>query len=139
MSVTLAVLLVFLNTLQYRVMLFDYPMEIFIGVVAVLFMLLGVWMANKLSVKPAQNIQTLANESLQTKSNFELNNDSRLTQRELEVLQLMALGMSNHEIADKLCVSLPTVKSHSSNLYEKLGVKRRTQAVIQAKSLKIIP
>lgn len=139
MSVSLSLLLIFLNTLQYRVMLFDYPMEIFIGVVAVLFMLLGIWMANKLSLKPnLQNVESV-NSNLQADSNFESTDTLGLTQREMDVLNLMALGMSNHEIADKLCVSIPTVKSHSSNLYEKLGVKRRTQAVIQAKSLKIIP
>lgn len=139
MSVSLSLLLVFLNTLQYRVMLFDYPMEIFIGVVAVLFMLLGIWMANKLSLKPSLDRVGSLNSNLPTTLNFEGTDTLGLTQREMEVLSLMALGMSNNEIANKLCVSVPTVKSHSSNLYEKLGVKRRTQAVIQAKSLKIIP
>lgn len=139
MSVSLSLLLILLNTLQYRVMLFDYPMEIFIGVVAILFMLLGIWMANKLSLKPENDQLEKANSALPISSNFEGTDNMGLTQREMEVLHLMALGLSNHEIADKLCVSLPTVKTHSSNLYEKLGVKRRTQAVIQAKSLKIIP
>ncbi len=61
-----------------------------------------------------------------------------LSSRELEVLQLMAEGLSNQEIAERLFLSLATVKTHSSNLFEKLDVKRRTQAVEKARQLKLI-
>lgn len=61
-----------------------------------------------------------------------------LSSREMEVLQLMAQGLSNQEIADKLFLSVPTVKTHSSNLFFKLDVKRRTQAIEKARQLKII-
>ena len=59
-------------------------------------------------------------------------NYAKLSPREMEVLQLMAEGLANQEIADKLFVSLPTVKTHASNIYQKMDVKRRTQAVQEA-------
>ncbi|HJP63377.1 MAG TPA: LuxR C-terminal-related transcriptional regulator, partial [Mucilaginibacter sp.] len=62
-----------------------------------------------------------------------------LSKRELEVLQLMALGLSNQEIADKLFVSLNTIETHSAQVFEKMEVKRRTQAVDTGKKLGLIP
>jgi ATP/maltotriose-dependent transcriptional regulator MalT len=56
----------------------------------------------------------------------------------MEVLQLMAEGLSNQEIAGRLFLSLNTIKTHSSNIFEKLDVRRRTQAVEQARKLNII-
>ncbi|WP_419794084.1 LuxR C-terminal-related transcriptional regulator [Pseudomonas palleroniana] len=61
--------------------------------------------------------------------------DNPLSQRELEVLQLIALGNSNLEIADRLFISLHTVKTHARRIHSKLGVERRTQAVAKAKTL----
>nr|WP_131458422.1 LuxR C-terminal-related transcriptional regulator [Jiulongibacter sediminis] len=61
-----------------------------------------------------------------------------LTERELEVLNAAAEGLSNQEIADKLFISMPTVKTHLSNCYDKLGVKRRTQALLKAKELELL-
>ena len=62
-----------------------------------------------------------------------------LTERELEVLQLLAQGLANREIARQLFISLPTVKSHTRNIYGKLGVHNRRQAVTEAKALGILP
>jgi len=62
-----------------------------------------------------------------------------LSKRELEVLQLIAEGLSNQEIAQRLFISLRTVKWHTSNIYGKLGVKNRTQAVVKARSLGVLP
>jgi len=62
-----------------------------------------------------------------------------LSKRELEILNLLAQGHSNQEIAAKLFVSLSTVKTHIQNLFEKLDVKRRIQAVEKAKRLRLIP
>jgi LuxR family maltose regulon positive regulatory protein len=62
-----------------------------------------------------------------------------LTERELEVLQLLAEGLSNREIGQRLYISLPTVKSHTRNIYGKLGVHSREQAVVQARALGILP
>jgi ATP/maltotriose-dependent transcriptional regulator MalT len=63
----------------------------------------------------------------------------RITPRELEILNLMAQGMSNREIAEKLFVSENTVKTHSSRVFDKLGAKRRTQAVQLGKELGLLP
>ncbi|MBA3568039.1 MAG: response regulator transcription factor [Pyrinomonadaceae bacterium] len=62
-----------------------------------------------------------------------------ITKRELEILELIAQGMSNREIAEKLFVSENTVKTHSSRLFDKLSAKRRTQAVQIGKELGLIP
>ena len=62
-----------------------------------------------------------------------------LSKRELEILSLLAQGHSNQEIAAKLFVSLSTVKTHIQNLFEKLDVKRRMQAVEKGKRLNLIP
>jgi ATP/maltotriose-dependent transcriptional regulator MalT len=62
-----------------------------------------------------------------------------ITKRELEILELIAQGMSNREIADKLFVSENTVKTHSSRLFDKLSAKRRTQAVQIGKEIGLIP
>jgi len=62
-----------------------------------------------------------------------------ISKRELEVLELISRGLSNQQIADTLFVSLNTIKTHSSNLFLKLDVNRRTQAVQRAKELRLIP
>ncbi len=64
---------------------------------------------------------------------------SGITPRELEILELIASGLSNKEIADRAFVSENTVKTHSSRVFEKLNVRRRTQAVQQGKALRLIP
>ena len=61
-----------------------------------------------------------------------------ITRRELEVLQLIDLGLSNREIADSLIITTETVKRHAYNIYGKLGVKRRTQAVARARNLSLL-
>jgi LuxR family maltose regulon positive regulatory protein len=62
-----------------------------------------------------------------------------LSERELEVLTLIAEGLSNREIAAELVLSLPTIKWHTSNIYGKLGVGNRTTAVARARELQILP
>ena len=77
-----------------------------------------------------------------TSENIQINETERtklgLSNREMEVLSLMAKGLSNQEIADQLYLSLPTIKTHSSKLFEKMEVKRRTQAIEKAKRLQLI-
>ena len=142
-SISLAVLLFFLKWLELRFILFDHSFEIYIGFIAVIFTGLGIWLALKLS-KP--KIETLVVEKevyVARNENFILNTSLitqlEISKRELEILNLMAQGHSNQEIAAKLFVSLSTVKTHIQNLFEKLEVKRRTQAVEKAKRLNLIP
>jgi LuxR family maltose regulon positive regulatory protein len=61
-----------------------------------------------------------------------------LTPRELEIIRLICKGYSNPEIASKLVVTLNTIKKHTSNIYSKLGVRSRTQAIARAHELKLL-
>jgi len=130
----LAALITLLKFLEYRLFVRDLSMEFYIGIIAVMFTILGIWAGFKLTKRKPSNI---------TNPNFHFD-EARLeglgiSTREYEVLELMAKGLSNQEIADKLFVSLNTVKTHSSNLFLKLEAKRRTQAIQRAKELNLIP
>lgn len=142
-GISLAVLMFVLKWLELRFIIFDHSFEIYVGLIAILFTALGIWLALKLS-KP--KIETLIVEKevyVARTEDFVLNasliSRLELSKRELEILNLMAQGHSNQEIAASLFVSLSTVKTHNQNLFEKLDVKRRTQAVEKAKRLNLIP
>src|SRR6185503_17020586 len=142
-SISLAFLLFLLKWLELRFIIFDHSFEIYIGFIAVIFTALGIWLALKLS-KPKVETIVIEKEVYVTRNeNFILNTSLiaqlELNKRELEVLNLMAGGHSNQEIAAKLFISLSTVKTHIQNLFQKLDVKRRTQAVEKAKRLNLIP
>jgi NarL family two-component system response regulator LiaR len=133
-GLALAALITLLKFLEYRLFVRDLSMEFYIGIIAVMFTVLGIWAGLKLTKRKTIII---------TNPNFQFD-ESRLerlgiSKREYEVLELMAKGLSNQEIADKLFVSLNTVKTHSSNLFLKLDAKRRTQAIQKAKELNLIP
>lgn len=139
----MALLLFLLKWLELRFILVDYSFEIYIGFIAIIFTALGVWLALKLSKPKIETVVLEKEVYVQRNENFELDTSliSRLelSKRELEILGLLAKGHSNQEIAAKLFVSLSTVKTHNQNLFEKLDVKRRTQAVEKAKRLNLIP
>lgn len=139
---SLAVLLFLLKWLELRYIIFDHAFEIYAGCIAALFTALGIWLALKLSKPKVQTVVVEREVYISTPPDFTPNEKEidklGLSKRELEVLQLMAEGLSNQEIAERLFVSLNTVKTHSSRLFEKLDVKRRTQAVEKAKRLLII-
>jgi DNA-binding CsgD family transcriptional regulator len=141
-SISLAFLLFLLKWLELRFIIFDYSFEIYIGLTSIIFTALGIWLALTLS-KPKIETIVVEKEVYVTGRGFILNtsliSQLELSKRELEVLNLMAQGHSNGEIATKLFVSLSTVKSHNQNLFVKLDVKRRTQAVEKAKRLSLIP
>jgi two-component system, NarL family, response regulator LiaR len=138
----MAALMFLLKWLELRLIIFDHAFEIYVGAIAIVFTGLGIWLALKLS-KPKVETIIVEKEIYVRSDSFFLNeqalNDLNLSKRELEVLQLMAEGLSNHEISERLYVSLSTVKTHSRNLFDKLGVARRTQAIDRAKKLFIIP
>ncbi|MEO6523273.1 MAG: LuxR C-terminal-related transcriptional regulator [Mucilaginibacter sp.] len=139
---SLAALLFLMKWLEWHFIIVNYAFELYAGFIAVIFTGLGIWLALKLS-KPKTTIVTVEKELLISSDTFILNEaaltETGLSRRELEVLQLMAGGLSNQEIAEKLFVSLNTIKTHSSNVFEKLEVQRRTQAVEKAKRLSLIP
>ena len=146
-GISLAILLFVMRWLQLRLIIFNHAFEIYIAAIALIFTGLGIWLALKLT-KPKVEIKVVEQvvervHQVENTSEFKLNEtaliESGLSKRELEVLELMATGLSNQEIALKLFVSLNTIKTHSSKVFEKLDVKRRTQAVEKAKRLSLIP
>src|SRR5688572_795418 len=141
-GIAMAALMFLLKWLELRLIIFDHAFEIYVGAIASIFTGLGIWLALKLS-KPKVQTVVVEKEVYVRRDSFLLNerelNNLNLSKRELEVLQLMAEGLSNHEIAERLYVSLSTIKTHSRNLFDKLGVARRTQAIDKAKKLFIIP
>jgi len=132
-AIALAALTGILKFIEYRFFVRDLSLEFYLGVVAILFAGLGVWAGLRLTRRKV----VIANPD------FKLNEPELqrlgISKREYEVLELMAQGLSNQEIADKLFVSLNTVKTHSSNLFMKLDARRRTQAVRRAKEFGLLP
>jgi NarL family two-component system response regulator LiaR len=134
-SAALALLVFLLKFVEYRYFVRDLSLEFYIGLVAVLFTVIGIWAGLKITGKKTVVIT-------QPAAVFKVNEDQLrqlgISKREYEVLELMARGLSNQEIGDQLFVSLNTVKTHSSNLFLKLDVKRRTQAIQKAKELHLL-
>ncbi len=130
----LAVLVVCLQILEYRFFIRDLSIEVYVGLIASFFTALGIWLGLKLINKKSEP-QFLSAENLVIDA-AKLQAYG-ISERELQVLQLMAQGLSNQEIANQLFVSLHTVKTHSSNLYSKLNVKRRTQAIQKARAMSL--
>ena len=137
-GVSLALLLCVLKWLELRLVIIDHALEVYIGSIAFIFTGLGIWLALKLTTP---KVKTVVVEKEVYVRDFKINdealNELNVSKRELEVLQLMAEGLSNDEIAQRLFVSLSTVKTHTNNLFEKIGVERRTQAIDKARKLGI--
>lgn len=130
----MALLLALLKFLQYKYLVRDLGIEVYLTIVAVFFTILGIWAGWKLTRD--KNDRELEQEEKQNPSI--LLEQFGISKREYEVLQLMAKGHSNQEIADELFLSLNTIKTHTANIFSKLDVKRRTQAVSKAKSAGIL-
>ncbi len=122
--------------IEYRFIVRDLSLEFYIGAIAVMFTAVGIWAGLKITTRKTIIVTAL---NLPFTLNDEELKKLNISKREYEVLELMASGLSNQEIADKLFVSLNTIKTHSSNLFVKLDVKRRTQAIQKAKELRLIP
>lgn len=141
-GISLAVLLFLLTWLKIKFIMIEHSFEIYAGAIALVFMVLGIFIAVKLTTPKVQTITIGKEVFIKDETHFIFNSAEMeklgLSKRELEVLQLMAEGLSNQEIADRIFVSLNTIKTHSSKVFEKLDVKRRTQAVEKAKRLKLI-
>jgi DNA-binding NarL/FixJ family response regulator len=135
----LALLLLLLKWLEWKFIVMDRAFELYSGAIALVFTGLGVWLALKLA-RPKWKTVVIEREVYRSAGTIDEKAQARLglSARELEVLRLMADGLSNQEIAARLFVSLNTIKTHSANIFEKLDVRRRTQAVDKAKKLNII-
>jgi DNA-binding CsgD family transcriptional regulator len=130
-SLVIAAAALLLTWFEYHFVVRTFPPQVYIIVVAIAFTVLGAWVGYRLTARrpPAagfeRNVRAIAALGL--------------SEREVEVLALLAEGCSNKEIAERLFVSPHTVKTHVSNLYGKLEVSRRTQAVQKARELAILP
>ena len=135
------VLIVLLRLIEYRFLVVEHSIEIYGGLIALLFAVLGIWLGLKLTKKTETIV--VKEVLLPAPASFKLNQtklrELGITRRELEILELIACGLSNREIAEKLFVSENTVKTHSSRLFDKLSAKRRTQAVQMGKEFGLIP
>jgi NarL family two-component system response regulator LiaR len=134
-SISLAALVGLLKFLEYRYIVRALDIEFYIGFIAVLFTTLGIWSGYKLTKRKEVIIKVASKPFMRDEDMLE---KLKISKRELEVLELIATGLSNQEIADKMFVSLNTVKTHLSNLFLKLEVKRRTQAIQKGKALGLI-
>jgi NarL family two-component system response regulator LiaR len=134
-------LLAVLEWTEYRFLVVEHSVAIYGGLVAALFAALGIWLGWTLTRKKPQVV--VERVEVPVPGPF-LRDDRRLeelglTPRELEILGLIALGLSNKEIGARLFVSENTVKTHASRLFDKLGAKRRTEAVQIGKASRLIP
>jgi DNA-binding NarL/FixJ family response regulator len=118
-----------LQWLQYRMLVHSHPLEIYLALFALTCMALGAWVAVRLLRRPPPKPFEINTQALTSLG---------VSDRELEVLSLLAAGRSNKEIAQRLEVSPNTVKTHIANLFEKLGVNRRTEAILKARELGVI-
>ena len=130
-----------LRMIEFRFLIVEHSIEIYSGLIAALFAGVGIWLGLKLTGK--KEVLVVKEVTVPATVPFVLNEqrlkDLGITKRELEILELIAKGMSNREIAEKLFVSENTVKTHSSRLFDKLSAKRRTQAVQFAKEMGLLP
>ena len=132
-------LIAILKLTEYRFLVVEHSLEIYGALVAILFAAVGIWLGQTLTRKEPEVIV----KEVAVSGPFGLNEarvaELAITPRELEILGLIASGMSNREIAERLFVSENTVKTHSSRLFDKLGARRRTQAVQIGKENRLIP
>ena len=135
------VLIVALKLIEYRWLVVEHSLEIYGGLVAAVFAGLGIWLGLKLT----RHKETVLVKEVMVPAPVNFVRDQQklealgITPRELEILELIAQGLSNKEIAAQVFVSENTVKTHSSRVFDKLGARRRTQAVQLGKELRLIP
>jgi DNA-binding CsgD family transcriptional regulator len=134
-------LIVALKLAEYRFLVVEHSVEIYGALIASLFAALGIWLG--LTLTRSKDVVVVREVPVPATPGFAVDEakvrDLGITPRELEILQLIANGMSNREIAESLFVSENTVKTHSSRLFDKLAVNRRTKAVQVGKILGLIP
>ena len=143
------VLIAALKLVEYRFLVLEHSLEIYGGIVAALFAALGIGLGLKLT----RTRETVIVREVPVRVEVRVpvpaggpfvRDQARLAQlgitpRELDILEAMASGLSNREIAERLFVSENTVKTHAARLFSKLSARRRTQAVQLAKTAGLIP
>lgn len=133
------VLIALLKLLEYRHLVHAYPSEIYGGLIAVLFTALGVYAG----LRWRRSREVVVVKVRVPVEEFELDEERLrelgITPREHEILALIAEGLSNRQIAERLFVTESTVKTHAYRLFDKLDARRRVQAVQRGRELGLIP
>jgi NarL family two-component system response regulator LiaR len=134
-------LIALMKWIEYRFLIIEHSIEIYGGLTAATFAVLGIWLGIKLTSTKERVVvkEVLVPAGEPFVPHQRKREDLGITPREFEILELIAQGMSNREIAGKLYVSENTVKTHSSRVFDKLGAKRRTQAVQLGKEFGLLP
>ena len=135
------ILIAGLRLIEYRWLVLQHSVEIYGALVAAIFSAVGIWLGRRLTRRPEKVVMR---EVLVPAPTSFIRDEHKLTSlgitpRELEILELIAEGLSNREIAERVHVSENTIKTHSSRVFDKLGARRRTQAVQLGKELRLIP
>lgn len=140
-------LIAILQYTEYRFVIIEHSVELYGALVAILFAAFGIWLGLRITrsresiretavvkevLLPAPVLQPFAPNRARQQT-------LGITARELEILTLVARGLSNREIATHLFVSENTVKTHCARAFDKLGAARRTQAVRRGKELGLLP
>jgi NarL family two-component system response regulator LiaR len=137
------ILIALLKWTEYRFLVIEHSIEIYGGLIAATFAVLGIWLGLKLTGTRQTIVVNEVPVAVASGGPFIADEKKRedlgITRREFEILELIAQGMSNREIAEKLFVSENTVKTHSSRVFDKLGARRRTQAVQLGKEFGLLP
>lgn len=135
------VLIAGLRFVQYRWLLVAHSIELYAAAIAAIFAAVGIW----LGLRMTRRVETVVVREVTVPAPAEFTRDEArvealgLTPRELEILALIAQGLSTREVAERAFVSENTVKTHASRVFTKLGARRRTQAVQLAKEWRLIP
>lgn len=136
------VLIAALKYIEYRWLVLEHSLALYGGLVATLFALLGLWLGHRAARRSTRVVVREVPVPAPAPADFARDEHQvealGVTPRELEILELIAEGLSNKEIAARAFVSENTVKTHSSRLFDKLGARRRTQAVQRARALRLI-
>lgn len=141
-GIALALLIFLLQWMQWKYLILDHSVEIYMCLVAVFFTSLGIWIASHLTQIKTEKV--IVEKIVYTSHTAKKEVDQqalkalKLSKREYEILLLIIQGYSNADIASNLFLTISTVKTHVSNLYSKLDVKRRTQAIEKARRLNIV-
>jgi DNA-binding CsgD family transcriptional regulator len=139
------VLIAALKVVEYRFLVLEHSLEMYGGIVALIFSGLGIWLGLRLT----RTRETVVVREVEVEVPVEVRvpapfarNEARLAELGItprELLEALAAGLSNRQIAERLFVSENTVKTHAARIFDKLSAQRRTQAVQRAKEAGLIP
>ena len=139
-GILIVALLLLFQLARFQSFRSGFRIEIWIAAFSILFFIIGIIISRKV-FRPKPHVikqETIINSSAEFQADLSQVSKLGISKREYEILQLINEGLSNQQIADKLFVSENTVKKHISNLFFKMDVERRTEAIRKAKGLKII-